>query len=201
MPVSRRTLLSVVATSSLIPGLARAAGDPRMDLRAVGSPTAKVTVIEYMSLTCTHCAHFSMDTMPEVEKKLIKPGTLRIVYRDFPLDGVALMAAMVARALPPAQYYPFITALFASQDRWAFAQGINYTDELWKMAALAGMDRKTFDATIADQGLKKAVLAEQLHAEQKYKVNSTPTFIINGKPEPGAMSYSQFAKLVKAASA
>ena len=79
---------------------------------------------------------------------------MRFVYHDFPLDQVALTAAMVARYLPPAQYYPFVSALFANQDRWAFARGINTTEEIWKLAALAGMSRATFDQAIADSDLR-----------------------------------------------
>src|SRR5579863_1861871 len=97
--------------------------DPHRTTRSLGPDTAKVTVTEFFSLTCTHCAAFARETMPAVEKDLIQPGKVRFVYHDFPLDQVALTAAMVARYLPPAQYYPFISALFASQDRWAFARG------------------------------------------------------------------------------
>ena len=81
-----------------------------------------------------------------MKKNLIDTGKVRYIFRDFPLDQVALTAAMVARALPPERYEPFILALFASQDRWAFARGVNSTEELAKMAALAGMPRDVFDA-------------------------------------------------------
>ena len=80
---------------------------------------------EFFSLTCTHCAAFARETMPQVKKDLIDTGKVRWVFHDFPLDQVALTAAMVARYLPPDRYEPFINALFASQDRWAFARGVN----------------------------------------------------------------------------
>jgi protein-disulfide isomerase len=168
--------------------------------RAIGSPDAKSQVIEYFSLTCTHCARFSREVMPRVKSDLVDTGKVRIVYRDFPLDQVALTAAMIARALPPERYEAFITALFASQDRWAFARGVNNTEELWKTAALAGMSRAVFDATIADEGLKRAILAEQKKGEDEYHVDSTPTFIINGKPHPGEMSFDTFSQLIQSAS-
>src|SRR5271156_1225475 len=166
MPISRRVLLSAVCAGSVASGLAfaPAAGaetDPRRTERSFGHPDAKVTVAEFFSLTCTHCAHFSNDVMPQVTKELVDTGKLRFVYHDFPLDQVALTAAMVARAVPPERYEPFIGALFASQDRWAFAQGVNSTEELWKMAALAGMSRTTFDATVADTTFRDAILAGQ----------------------------------------
>ncbi|MBN8905365.1 MAG: thioredoxin domain-containing protein, partial [Rhodospirillales bacterium] len=87
---------------------------------------------------------------------------------------------------------------FASQDRWAFARGVNSTDELWKMAALAGMSRQTFDSAINDTALKTFILQEQDAAQKKWKVDSTPTFIINGKKEAGALDYAAFEKLVSA---
>ena len=146
------------------------AGDPRKAERSLGDPAAKVTVQEFFSLTCTHCAAFAQETMPQVEKDLIAPGKVRFVYHDFPLDQVALTAAMVARYLPPAQYYPFVQALFASQDRWAFARGANTTDEIWKLAALAGMSRATFDQAIADSDLRNWILQQQQADQDRWKI-------------------------------
>ena len=145
-------------------------GDLRKAERSLGDPAAKVTVQEFFSLTCTHCAAFAQETMPEVEKELIAPGKVRFVYHDFPLDQVALTAAMVARYLPPAQVLPVRQALFASQDRWAFARGVNTTDELWKLAALAGMSRATFDQAIADTDLRNWILQQQQADQDRWKI-------------------------------
>lgn len=164
--------------------------------RAIGSADAKVTVLEFFSLTCTHCAAFSRETMPEVEQNLIQPGKVRFVYHDFPLDQVALTGAMVARYLPPSRYYPFITALFANQDRWAFARGVNSTDELWKMAALAGMSRPTFDQAIADTTLRTWILQQQQADQDHWKIDATPSFVINGQKYSGEMNYDAFRKLI-----
>jgi protein-disulfide isomerase len=121
------------------------------------------------------------------------------IYRDFPLDQVALTAAMVARALPTLRYEAFVTALLASQDRWAFARDVNSSEELFKRAALAGMPRATFDATIADTKLRDAILTAQQAGADKYKIDSTPTFVINDKPHAGEQPYEAIAKLVAAA--
>jgi protein-disulfide isomerase len=164
--------------------------------RTLGDPLAKVTVTEFFSLTCTHCAAFARETMPLVEKDLIKPGKVRFVFHDFPLDQVALTAAMVARYLPPAQYYPFVSALFASQDRWAFAQGANNTEEIWKLAALAGMSRDTFNEAISDGDLRDWVLKEQQKDQDLFKIDSTPSFVIDGKKFAGEMSYDAFRKIL-----
>jgi protein-disulfide isomerase len=195
MPIKRRTLLALVATTGLTPTLAYAE-DPRLTQRAVGNPAAKVQVIECFSLTCTHCAAFSQETYPDVKTKLIDAGKIYYIFHDFPLDQVALTAAMVARALPTERYEPFIQALFASQDRWAFAQGVNSTDELWKMAALAGMSRATFNATIADTTFRDAILARQKEDATRWGIDSTPSFVINGEKHAGEMSYDTFSKLI-----
>jgi protein-disulfide isomerase len=204
MPLLRRSLLAMAAAA--LPGFAHAAAaaasapNPEFGLRSLGDPKAKVHVIEYFSLTCTHCADFANKTMPEVESKLIATGKVYWVFRDFPLDRVALTAAMVARALPPDRYARFVFALFASQDTWAFAPDVNSTAELAKLAALAGMSKATFDAAVADKKLEDFILSEAREAQEKYHVDSTPTFIINGQPHAGEMPYADFAKLIAAAS-
>ncbi len=192
----RRFMPVVGEASAAQPAPAAPAGDQRKTERSLGDPAAKVTVQEFFSLTCTHCAAFAQETMPEVEKTLIAPGKVRFVYHDFPLDQVALTAAMVARYLPPAQYYPFVQALFASQDRWAFARGSNTTDELWKLAALAGMSRATFDQAIADTDLRNWILQQQQADQDHWKIDSTPSFVINDQKYAGEMSYEAFRKLL-----
>ena len=195
MPITRRSLLTVASATSLAPAFAHA--EPAwMGERAIGSPAAKVKVLEFFSLTCTHCAHFANTTFPKVKSDLIDTGKVRYVYRDFPLDQVALTAAMVARTLPAERYEPFVNALFANQDRWAFNRQANPTEEMWKIAALAGMSRATFDAAIANTELKDWILTQQQADQTKYKISATPSFAINGKTTSGAMSFEDFAKLV-----
>jgi len=188
------------ATRALPIRAAQAQSDPRMGERSFGHPDAAVTVTEFFSLTCTHCAAFSRQIMPEITTKLIDTGKVRFVYRDFPLDQVALTAAMIARTLPPERYEPFISALFASQDRWAFSRTANPTEELAKMAMLAGMTRATFDATVADNGLRNAILTAQKAAEDKFHIDSTPSFAIGDKVRAGEMSFADFAQFAGVAS-
>ena len=122
---------------------------------------------------------------------------MRYVFHDFPLDQVALTAAMVARALPPERYEPFIGALFASQDRWAFAQGVNSTDEMWKMAALAGMSRTHVRRDGRRHGVARRDPGRGRRPTPRGGAsNSTPTFVINGEKHAGEMNYDTFAKLV-----
>ena len=206
MPLFRRSLLLTMPGLSLAPTLApanaRADTDPRLAPRGVGDPNAPVSVNEYFSLTCPHCARFAKETLPQIHKELIDTGKLYYVYQDFPLDQVALMGAMVARTLPPDRYEPFILALLGTQDRWAFARGVNNTDELRKMAVLAGMSPATFDATIADTKLRDAILAQQDVASKQLHVDSTPTFIFNGPSQKdrhasGEMTFDAFLQVFK----
>lgn len=211
MPATRRLLIAALPSLMIAPALVapmlvarplRAQpADPRMAERSLGQADARVVVTEWFSLTCTHCAAFQKETFPQVRTKLINTGRVRYVWRDFPLDQVALTAAMVARALPPERYEPFITVLLGSQDRWAFARGVNATEELAKFAALAGLSRAAFDAATGDAGLKRAILTDQDVGEKTFKVSSTPSFVMNGKTTSGAVSYDDFAKAVDAAAA
>lgn len=209
MSLFRRTLIlagiGLPASALLdiaVPGAAVAAPvDPRMTLRALGPADAKVVVQEWYSLTCTHCARFSQTVFPEVKAKLIDTGRIRYEYHDFPLDQVALTAAMVARALPPERYEPFVQALFASQDTWAFSQSNDPQVELAKMAALAGMSHDVFQQTVSDQGLRQAILDEQNAGQAKYKIDSTPSFIFGKTLFSGEMDYDTFLQKVNAAAA
>ncbi len=150
MAILRRTLLSV----ALPRPLSQRRTTPRRAERSIGSPQARLTAIEFFSLSCSHCAAFAREALPELRAKWIAPGKLRWVFYDFPTDQAALQAAVVARYLPAERYERFIDTLFATQDRWAFGTG-NVADALWPLAAAAGMDRKTFDAALADNALQR----------------------------------------------
>jgi protein-disulfide isomerase len=201
MTISRRSLLTVVPAGFTLSALAlrstaaRADDGPRAE-RFIGKPDAKVIVTEYFSLTCTHCAAFAQETFPDVKKNLIDTGTVKWVYHDYPLDQVALTASMVARYLPVDRYEPFVNALFATQNRWAFNRDNNPTDELWKMAGLAGMSRETFDKAIGDTGLRDWIVQQQKADTEQWKIDSTPSFVINGQKYAGEMSYDAFRKLI-----
>ena len=200
MPLSRRLVLASAASLPLAFVIrARADENAHLTPRTMGDPNAKVHVEEYFSLTCTHCAAFQRETFPQVKKDLIDTGKVFYEWHDFPLDQVALTAAVVARALPPDRYEPFINVLLTTQDKWAFARDVNSTEELAKLAALAGMPRSTFDKAINDDAMKKAIIASQDQAQKDHDVNSTPTFLINGKPLVGAVDYATFLKAVNAA--
>ncbi|ABQ29625.1 Protein-disulfide isomerase-like protein [Acidiphilium cryptum JF-5] len=209
--MDRRSLLGMVGglatAGSLGIAFPAAAAETKTDspysIRSLGNPNAPVTVYEYFSLNCPHCAEFATHALPKVIESYVKPGKVYYVFKDFPLNEDALWAAQIARALPAKAYYPFISELFRTQDEWAYAPGLktpkDYQNALFRYAALAGMDRTTFDAAIANKKLRAFVLNELNDAEKTYKVNSTPTFIINGRKREGAVSFDTFSSWLKAA--
>ena len=198
--IRRRSLLGAAMLLGASPAFAQLA-DPRMSERTIGKPDAKVTVQEWFSLTCTHCARFARDVFPEVQAKLIDTGRIRYVFKDFPLDQLALAAAMVARSLPPDRYEPFVLALLSSQDRWAFGRDVDPQVQLQQMSALAGMPKASFEAAINDDGLRRAILAEQDRGQNTLKIDSTPTFVFGSTVRTGEMDYAEFLKQVNAAGA
>lgn len=192
----RRTLLAL-AGLALPAALAAQPADPRLADRVIGKLDAPVTVIEYFSLTCGHCAAFHRDTFPRVKRELLDTGRARLILRDFPLDQLGLAAAGVARSLPPERYEAFISTLFANQERWAFGRGGGSpAEELFKLAAIAGMDRATFDRVVVDAALQRGILEARLRAQQEHNVNSTPTFVFGSRVVAGNMPFERFAALV-----
>ena len=199
----RRSLLVAAAALAALPAAARTAAaqtvpenDPRMTERSVGRADAPVTVLEHFSLTCGHCAAFHQQTWPRVRRELVETGRVRMVFRDFPLDQLALAAAGIARTLPAERYDAFVSTLFATQDRWAFNRNNDPKEELFRVAALAGMTREVFEAAIVDAPLQRAILEQRVKAQQEFNVSSTPTFVFNRRVVPGNIPFDRFAQLV-----
>jgi protein-disulfide isomerase len=167
----------------------------------IGKPDAPVTVIEYASLGCPHCAEFDRVTLPEIKKNWIDTGKARLVYRDFPLDAPSLQAAMLARCAPKDRYFAFIDTLFQTQASWH--QASDPTAALGNIAKLGGIPEAEFKKCMADTELSDKITAEAFTAQKVYHVDSTPTFFINGqKPPPGkngAQPYAVFNELLEAA--
>jgi protein-disulfide isomerase len=160
------------------------------DDRILGDKDAPITILEYASLTCPHCMHFAVDVLPALKKKWIDTGKARLVMRDYPLDGLALRAAMVARCAPADKFYPFIETLFQTQDKWATAK--DPQAELQRLALMGGMGKKQFDDCLADKKMENEVVGSRLVATQKLNVNATPTFFINGTKFDGEPTVEAF---------
>jgi protein-disulfide isomerase len=175
---------------------------PTADLladRVLGDPKAPITVIDYASLTCSHCAAFHTGTLPEFKKNWIDTGKAKLIYRDFPLDRYALRASKLARCLGSGErYFNFLDVLFKGQASWLEAKNIDVA--LTGMAKLAGLSQKQIEACDANKELAEGIVTMRQAGSTKYNVESTPTIIINDKPQKGgALSYEDLNKLLKAA--
>jgi protein-disulfide isomerase len=199
MLLSRTLRAAVLAASCLFAGaaLAQTPAVPQTATapRVLGSPDAPVEVIEYASLTCHHCASFHNDVLPQVKKELIDTGKVRLVYRDFPLDRVALEAAILARCLPPERYFPVLSILFSKQDDWSHAK--DPVEPLARIGTLAGLSRPTYDACRADKALQDSIVQSRFEGENKHGVESTPSFVIGGKTYKGVLAFDAFKKTVE----
>lgn len=145
----------------------------------LGKESAPVTIVEYASKTCPHCANFHNNILPVLKKEYIDTGKVRLVYRDFPLDRLALRAAMVAHCAPKDRYFAFVSAIFSTQSKWA--RDTNPIAALARIALLGGMSQAEFDACMQNQEVADAVVNTRLEGDKTYHVNSTPTLIIGGE--------------------
>jgi protein-disulfide isomerase len=166
--------------------------------RVLGNADAPVTIIEYASLTCPHCAAFHSETLPALKERYIDTGKAKLVFRDFPLDQVALQAAVLAHCAGDQRYFAFLDAMFANQATWARAS--DPVGALKQLARLGGLAEDQADACLADRSMQDAVLQARLEGEQKFAVSSTPTLLVNGKKVAGAHDIETLAQAIDAAS-
>ena len=162
----------------------------------MGDAKAPVTIIEYASMTCPHCAHFQETTFPELKKRYIDTGKVRYIFREFPLDNLAAAAFMLARCageLDSGKYYAMIDTMFAQQRTWAVEKPI---PPLMKIAKQAGFTEKSFDACLANQKLLNGIEDVRQKGIKDFQVESTPTFFINGARKVGALTIDEMAKAI-----
>jgi len=157
----------------------------------LGSDKAPVTVIEYASMTCPHCAHFSTTTFPELEKRYIDTGKVRFIFREFPLDSLAAAGFMLARCAGKDKFMPIVETLFAKQPEWMVQKPI---DPLKAIAKQFGFTEDSFNQCLANQQVLDGIQAVRDRAAEKLGVNSTPTFFINGKKFVGDLSIDAMGK-------
>ena len=161
----------------------------------LGPADAKVTIIEYASMTCSHCAAFHRETWPMLKERYVDAGKVRFTLREFPLDPLATAAFMLARCQGDRMYYPVTDLLFDQQQSWAFAP--KPVDALEQMLRQAGYTKQTFEACLKDQKVYGAVNAVKQRGLDALKVDSTPTFFINGEKYTGEMSIEGMEKVIK----
>jgi protein-disulfide isomerase len=162
----------------------------------MGDAKAPVTVIEYASMTCPHCAQFTEKTFPEFKKRYIDTGKVRFIFREFPLDQLAAAAFMLARCsaeTDSSKYFTLVDTLFKQQRVWAVEKPL---PPLLALAKQAGFTQATFDACLQNQKLLDGIEAVRNRGAEKFKVQSTPSFFINGTLFAGALSIDEMAKQI-----
>ncbi len=196
--VLRIVKIAVVLLWAVSSGVPAAADGPidmeaALEERTLGNPAAPVTVIEYASMTCPHCADFHNRTFKALKERYIDTGKVRFIYRDFPLDGVALRAAAMARCADGKYYFGLVELLYRSQHDWTRARDI--PTALYEIGRFGRIDQATFNACVASEELLDGVL--RLRQEGAAAgVRSTPTFIINDVAYPGSRSIEEFAAIL-----
>lgn len=159
-----------------------------------GSASAPVTIIEYASLSCSHCARFHQEVLPKLEEKYIATGKVRLVHRFFPLNEPALRASQLVACSEPDKAKAFLNVLFKTQEQWAF--DISFRESLVRIAGVGGMSREAFDACLANKEIETGVLSSRKEGQAGLGVESTPTFFINGNKFQGEQSIEQFSAAI-----
>ena len=162
--------------------------------QSIGKEDAPITVVEYMSMTCPHCAHFHNTTFETIKKNYVDTGKVRFILREFPFDPRAAAAIMLARCAPNNSYFPMVSMMFKQQEVWAAAE--DGRAALLQMSKLAGFTQESFEKCLTDQKLLDDVNAVRERGAKEFGVDSTPTFIINGKRYAGAMSVESMSALL-----
>ena len=151
---------------------------------ALGKADAPVTIVEYASMTCGHCASFHNTVLPVLKEKYIDTGKVRLIFREFPLDERAALASMMARCAGGDKALPLISMLFSKQDEWATAKN-DFLPKLFKFGQQVGFTKQSFDQCRQDEKLIKDIIAVRDRGNTSFGVNQTPTFFVNGKKMDG----------------
>ncbi len=168
--------------------------------RPLGDPDAPVTIIEYASFSCGHCGAFHNETWPELKERYVDTGQVFFLFRDFPLNELALAASMLTHCVPEDAYHATVTELFRSQEEW-MAPGSDPIGRFLAIGVFAGAEEAALEACMADRPLAEAVAQVRIQAEADYDVSGTPTFIINGETLTGNRPIETFEEIIERLSA
>jgi len=194
--LKRRQFITAVAATAVLPivGARAQEGAPLPDM-ILGDPNAPIEIIEYSSMTCPHCAAFHVNTLPELKAQYLDTGRAKLVFREFPLDRVALGVSVIARCMGEERFFDFIDVMFRTQEQWSRSE--DPIGEIKKIVRMGGQDPDMVDACLEDQALIDGILAIRLAGDEEYDISSTPTFIVNGENTAGNMSFEKFDELLR----
>ena len=162
----------------------------------IGNEDAKITIIEYASLSCSHCADFHVNTLETLKKEYIDTGKVKMVFRDYPFNYPALLGSMVLRCIPENYRYDYMNALFKLQTDWVNKKNKKTIQELYKIMQSGGMTKDEYDACIYNTELENEILKGVMEAQNQFNIKSTPSFIINGNLIEGNKSIKEFRQII-----
>lgn len=167
--------------------------------RVLGKADAPLTIYEYSSMSCPHCAAFHRDVLPAIKKEFIDTGKVKLVFTDFPLGGLALAGSMINRCVSRTdkKFFTFLEVLFKQQKKWAFSD--TPREDLEKLARLAGMSSYDLDACLENEKLQKAILAKAQEAQNKHDIKATPSFVVGDRVIRGGMALEDFRDVINKA--
>ena len=193
------TLISIIFSLLLIN--ARADDNSILDIKDndfyIGEENAPITIIEYASMSCSHCADFHNDTLGELKNEYIDTGKVRFVFRDFPFNYPALAGSMILRCVPENVRYDYMNGLYKLQKNWVNRDHTKTKSELYKIMQSGGMQQDDFDACLSNVDLENQLLEGVMEAQREYKIGSTPSFIINGVLYSGNKNIKEFRQIIE----
>ena len=167
------------------------------DEKVLGDPAASVTIIEFASLSCPHCAEFHKTRFDWLKENYIDTGKVRFIFRDFPLNRPALLGSMVAHCADPSKYFAYLSLLFKNQEKWAFSQPVE--EQLVKLARVSGMGQEKLLNCLQDEALAEKIIQSRLESQNKYNIESTPSFLVGDQLIVGVPSEERLRELIEGA--
>lgn len=186
-----KTILSLTVTFVV---LSWAVGSSALEEPVLGDPEAPVTIIEFASLSCPHCAAFHKERFPWLKKHFIDTGKVKFIFKDFPLNRAALLGSMIAHCAEPHQYFAYLSLLFERQENWAFSEPVERG--LAALVQLAGMGKARFDSCVKDEALADEIIQSRLDSQNKYDIESTPSFSIGNALITGVPTEEKLSALI-----
>ena len=162
----------------------------------IGDKDAPITIIEYASMSCSHCASFHNSTLNDLKTEYIDTGKVRFVFRDFPFNYPALLGSMMMRCIPNEVRYDYMNALYLLQKSWVVRENATTMQELYKIMQSGGMTKDEFDACYSNEQLENEILEGVIAAQKEFNIRSTPSFLVNGKLIEGNKSIKEFRQII-----
>ena len=171
--------------------------DIKEDDLVIGDKNAPITIIEYASLSCSHCANFHKNTLPDIKKEYVDTGKVRFVFRNFPYDPPSLIGSVILKCVPKDVRYDYMNALFLLRKNWVISDNAKSTQELYKIMQSGGMSKEDFDNCLQRDDLANQIIKGRIDVQNEFNIQSTPSFLINGNLVQGNKSVKEFRQIIE----